>query len=117
VILALIGKKTEFVRTPKYGIKEGTEKWENRKYVASRVEWVTFVELFLAGYMLVAMILSAYYLELAAIPFQAMFFAGFSFIGALSIKHSKVWNEYIRGVSLLWNVIRGKFALQKFRVR
>jgi hypothetical protein len=44
----------------------------------------------------VAMILSAYYLELAAIPFQAMFFAGFSFIGALSIKHSKVWNEYIR---------------------
>jgi len=117
VILALIGKKTEFVRTPKYGIKEGTEKWENRKYVASRVEWVTFVELFLAGYMLVAMILSAYYLELAAIPFQAMFFAGFSFIGALSIKHSKVWNEYIRRVSLLWNVIRGKFALQRFRVR
>ncbi len=113
VILALLGKRTEFVRTPKYGIKSEGEKWETKKYVASRVEWVTFVEIGLAIYMFAGMMLSAYYLELAAIPFQAMFFAGFSFIGALSIKHSKIWSEYSRRLQIAWNLFKGKFAYRK----
>ncbi|MCS7229010.1 MAG: glycosyltransferase family 2 protein [Candidatus Kryptonium sp.] len=110
VILALLRKRTEFVRTPKYGIKSEGEQWEMKKYVASRVEWVTYVEILLALYMFVGMMLSAYYLELAAIPFQAMFFAGFLFIGVLSVKHSKVWNEYAKKLYPVWNLIKGKFA-------
>lgn len=119
VILALLGKKTEFVRTPKYGVEDRQEQWEIKKYVASRVEWVTFVELGLAVYMFVGMMISAYYLELAAIPFQAMFFAGFSFIGVLSIKHSKMWKEYAWKLALVWNIIKGKgaydFETRKFK--
>jgi len=117
VILALLRKKTEFVRTPKYGIESEEEKWETKKYVASRVEWVTYVEILLALYMFAGMMISVYYLELAAIPFQVMFFAGFSFIGILSIKHSKVWNEYVVKLYLIWNIIRGKFIYKSSNVR
>ncbi len=110
VILALLGRKTEFVRTPKYGVEGEHGEWKTKKYVASRVEWVAFVELGLALYMFAGMMLSVYYLELAAIPFQSMFFIGFLFVGMLSIKHSKVWSEYKRQATLAWDIIKGKFA-------
>ena len=117
VILALLREKTEFVRTPKYGLIGTEEKWETKRYVASRVEWVTYVEILLAIYMLIGMMISVYYLELAALPFQMMFFAGFSFIGVLSVRHSRIWNEYVGKVKLALNIIKNKFAYRTLNLK
>ncbi|MFN3134810.1 MAG: cellulose synthase family protein [Candidatus Kryptonium sp.] len=117
VILALLKEKTEFIRTPKYGLMGAKEKWETKRYVASRVEWVTYVEILLAIYMFIGMMISVYYLELAALPFQMMFFAGFSFIGILSVKHSRIWNEYVRKVKLALNIIKERFAYRTLNLK
>ena len=45
VIEAIIGKQTEFVRTPKYRLEAGEEGWEGKKYVRRRAGWIPFVEL------------------------------------------------------------------------
>jgi cellulose synthase/poly-beta-1,6-N-acetylglucosamine synthase-like glycosyltransferase len=115
VILALIGKRTEFIRTPKYKIEGGGENWAGKKYIASRANWTTIVEFCLSMYMLGGVALSTYYLEFAAIPFQMMFFFGFGFISILSVKHSKVWLEYSKKVEVIVNILKGKYISDNVR--
>ena len=52
VIEAIVGKQTEFVRTPKYRLEAREEGWEGKKYVRRRAGWIPIVELCLAGYFL-----------------------------------------------------------------
>ncbi len=117
VVLALLGKRSEFVRTPKYGIEKAQENWKAKKYVSSRVEWVTYAEISLAIYMFFGVMISAYYLELAALPFQMMFFAGFSFIGVLSLRHSRIWNEYAERIRLVMSIIKNRFAYKTLNLK
>lgn len=88
VFEGLIKKRSEFVRTPKYGTAGEKESWRKKKYVPLKVSWVVFVELALALYCFFGVISSLYYLEIAAVPFQLLYFLGFSFVSALSIKHA-----------------------------
>lgn len=90
VFEGLIKKKSEFVRTPKYGTAGKKDSWRKKKYVPLKVSWVVFVELALALYCFFGVISSLYYLEIAAVPFQLLYFLGFSFVSALSIKHAFV---------------------------
>jgi predicted membrane channel-forming protein YqfA (hemolysin III family) len=46
------------------------------------------VELILALYCLFGVVSSIYFLEIAAVPFQLMFFLGFGFVGVMSLKHA-----------------------------
>ncbi|OGU60827.1 MAG: glycosyl transferase family 2 [Ignavibacteria bacterium GWF2_33_9] len=88
VLEALIGKKTGFVRTPKAGIigKDPVQKVKSAK--RSKINKTVIFELGLAAYFLVGLIISAYYLEIAAIPFQLMFLLGFGSVGYLSLKQA-----------------------------
>jgi len=88
VFEGLIKKRSEFVRTPKYGTAGKKNSWLKKKYVPLKVSWVVFVELALALYCFFGVISSLYYLEIAAVPFQLLYFLGFSFVSALSIKHA-----------------------------
>jgi hypothetical protein len=88
VFEGLIKKQSEFVRTPKYGTAGKKDFWLRKKYVPLKVSWVVFVELALALYCFFGVISSLYYLEIAAVPFQLLYFLGFSFVSALSIKHA-----------------------------
>ncbi len=81
-------KRSEFIRTPKYRIEEKSDSWIEKKYVPIRLDWVNIVEVLLAVYCFFGVISSFYYLELAAVPFQLLYFLGFSFVSILSIKHA-----------------------------
>jgi cellulose synthase/poly-beta-1,6-N-acetylglucosamine synthase-like glycosyltransferase len=84
---AFIGKKSAFVRTPKTGSAPATA--TTKKYFSKlKVSSVVVVELLFALYFLFGIGLSIYYLEIAAIPFQIMFLAGFGSIGILSLKNA-----------------------------
>ncbi len=88
VLEALINKKTGFERTPKYNIEGEKDQWKNKKYVQKRIHWTVIIELLLAVYYVVGIAISAYYLEIAAIPFQLMFLLGFGTVGWMSLRHA-----------------------------
>lgn len=88
VVEALIGKKSGFVRTPKAGIIGKTANANNVIKQKKKIHATAIFELFLALYFIVGMGISLYYLEIAALPFQFMFFLGFGSVGYLSLKEA-----------------------------
>ena len=88
VFEGLFKKKSEFIRTPKYRIEGKADSWLEKKYLPAKLDWVVLVEILLAVYCFFGVISSLYYLEIAAAPFQLLYFLGFAFVSALSIKHA-----------------------------
>jgi cellulose synthase/poly-beta-1,6-N-acetylglucosamine synthase-like glycosyltransferase len=89
VLEALFNKKSEFVRTPKFKVeKSGDTSWQSNKYKSKKINRTAFVELAFAAYFFVGICISLWCMEIAAIPFQLMFFLGFGTIGFLSVRHA-----------------------------
>lgn len=88
VFEALINKKTEFARTPKYRIVDNTDEWKSKKYVQKKIKPVVLFELLLTVYYIIGIAISIYFLEIAAIPFQLLFLLGFGTVGILSLRHA-----------------------------
>lgn len=88
VFEGLFRRKSEFIRTPKYRIEQKEDTWLRKRYAPSTISWVVGVEALLAVYCFFGVISSLYYLEIAAIPFQLLYFAGFTFVSTLSIRHA-----------------------------
>ncbi len=90
VLEGLFKRKSEFVRTPKYNIKNKKDSWTDKKYVPVKISSTVVVEIILAVYCLFGVVSSLYFLEFAAVPFQLLFLLGFTFTSVLSIKHAFV---------------------------
>lgn len=89
VFEALFKRRSEFVRTPKYRIEQKKDLWQSKKkYTQAKLDWVVLAEVLLALYCLFGVVSSIYFLEIAAVPFQLLYFLGFAFVSALSIKHA-----------------------------
>lgn len=88
VIEGLLNRKSEFVRTPKFRVESEKDSWMGKKYLNRKVGFSVIVEALLAVYCLIGVISSIYFMELAAIPFQLLFFLGFAFVSITSIKHA-----------------------------
>lgn len=88
VIEGLFKRKSDFVRTPKYSIQEKKDSWLDKKYVPIKFSWTVLVEIALAIYCLFGVVSSLYYLEIAAVPFQLLFFMGFGFVSYLSVRQA-----------------------------
>jgi cellulose synthase/poly-beta-1,6-N-acetylglucosamine synthase-like glycosyltransferase len=87
VVEGLLNKKTEFTRTPKFSLVNKDGSWKDKKYAKTKVNYSVIFEFLLAIYCFFGIILALYFLEIAAVPFQLMFFIGFGCISFLSIKH------------------------------
>lgn len=90
VLEGLFKKKSEFVRTPKYSIKDKKDSWTDKKYVPMKISSTVVIEIILAVYCLFGVASSLYFLEIAAVPFQLLFFLGFTFVSVMSLKHAWV---------------------------
>jgi cellulose synthase/poly-beta-1,6-N-acetylglucosamine synthase-like glycosyltransferase len=88
VIEGLFRKKSEFVRTPKYSIKDKKDSWTGKRYAPVKISSTVIIELVLALYCFFGVVSSLYFLEIAAVPFQLLFFLGFTFVSAMSLKHA-----------------------------
>ena len=95
VIEGLLSRKTEFVRTPKFKVVSNKDSWIGKKYSSlpsnksgKKIGLSVYVELIMAIYCLVGIGSSIYFAEIAALPFQILFFMGFFFVSILSIKHA-----------------------------
>ncbi len=90
VIEGLFKKKSEFVRTPKYNIMGKNDSWIDKNYVPLKINSTVVVEMLLAIYCLFGVASSIYFLEIAAVPFQLLFFLGFTWVSIMSLKHAWV---------------------------
>ncbi len=90
VIEGLMNRKSEFVRTPKYGGTGKQGSWADKRYTQRKMNWVSIAEFVLALYCLAGIIMSIVDLEIAAIPFQLLYFAGFGTISYLSIREALI---------------------------
>jgi cellulose synthase/poly-beta-1,6-N-acetylglucosamine synthase-like glycosyltransferase len=90
VFEGLFRKKSEFIRTPKFAIEGKKDTWVKNKYTArkKKFDWVVAIEIILAVYCFFGVISSLYYLEIASVPFQLLYFTGFACVSWLSIRHT-----------------------------
>ncbi len=89
VVEGLLSRKSDFIRTPKYKVVGKKDSLIKNKYLSNiKVDSSAFVEMLLAGYCLIGVVASIYFLEIAALPFQLMFFMGFFLVSVLSFKHT-----------------------------
>jgi cellulose synthase/poly-beta-1,6-N-acetylglucosamine synthase-like glycosyltransferase len=85
VLEALLGVKSEFVRTPKYRVEETSDAtWKRKKYKRKR-GLLPLLELGFAIYFLLAITYSARLHMWGTIPFLLLFFFGFGYMGLMSL--------------------------------
>ncbi len=88
VIEGLFKRKSEFVRTPKYGIEGKKQSWQDKKYVPVKFSWTVILEIGLAVYCFLGVMASLYFMEIAAVPFQLLFTLGYGSVAYLSVQQA-----------------------------
>jgi hypothetical protein len=84
VLEALGGRETEFVRTPKHGIRGRLESWSGKKYRSAK-SITPFIELGLAAYFVVAIGVAISHRHYLSVPFLGLFLYGFGYVGWVSL--------------------------------
>ncbi|HKB66888.1 MAG TPA: glycosyltransferase [Pyrinomonadaceae bacterium] len=88
VLEALLGIKSEFVRTPKYQVeKNQDETWKRKKYKRKR-GLLPLLELGFSFYFLLAILYAAHMHMWGTVPFLLLFFFGFGYMGVMSFVQS-----------------------------
>lgn len=87
VIQGYAGKRSPFVRTPKFNIREITDTIFRKKYVAANVPWTTLVEGLLSLYFLSAIILGIWSRNTSMVLFHLLLMIGYGAICYYSVRH------------------------------
>ncbi|HEV8366743.1 MAG TPA: glycosyltransferase family 2 protein, partial [Pyrinomonadaceae bacterium] len=98
VFEALLGVKTDFIRTPKYRVEEMTDAtWKRKKYKRKR-GLLPILELSFAIYFLLAIYYSLRLHMWGTIPFLTLFCFGFGYMGVMSLLQTASGKR----ISALW---------------
>ncbi len=90
VILGMIGKKTPFIRTPKFNVIFNTDRFGANKYLSHKLSGGLLIEILLAIYYSLGIASAVYFVDYGLLPFHLMLFSGFLAISVYSIMHSRV---------------------------
>ncbi len=105
VIEAMVGFKTEFVRTPKYRVEEATdETWKRKKYKRKR-GWLPLLELSFSVYFMLAIVYAVRFSLWGTIPFLSLFCFGYGYMGMMSILQS-IGGRKSKGMTIPMPAIR-----------
>ena len=89
VLEGYIGKKSPFIRTPKFNLTDDkSKKWNANVYLKRSVNPLTILEVLFAFYFLGGIILGFKYEDYGLMPFHLMLFLGFGYVSLYSIAHS-----------------------------
>ncbi len=80
-----LGKRSEFVRTPKFNMKNLGDTWKDNKYINKNLSTNTFVEAFLMCYFAFALYSGYHLQDFGLAIFHSMLFFGFAFVFFKSI--------------------------------
>jgi len=87
VIQGWIGKKSAFIRTPKFNIKGVSDSWSKKSYLASKITWTTVFEGIFALYFMAAVALGFWMQNYTFIIFHMLLMIGYSTIFYYTLKH------------------------------
>lgn len=90
VLQGYIGKKSPFIRTPKFNIKNLKDKVSKNDYLSKKIPLTTFFEGLLALYFIIAIVLSIHAGNTTFLLFHCMLAIGYSTICFYSIKHLRI---------------------------
>ena len=85
VIEGHLGKRSEFVRTPKFNINNITDSWKGNRYLATKLSPNMVIELLLMFYFLFGMYSAVPLDDFGLFPFHFMLFLGFGFVFVKSL--------------------------------
>lgn len=88
VIEGYIGRKSPFIRTPKFNIHQNKINWKSNEYVKKAFQPITLLEGLLAIYALFGIVEGVKIYDFSLIPFHVMLFIGFGSIFFYSLNHS-----------------------------
>lgn len=83
------GKRSAFIRTPKFAIESRKGTWKNKVYRASGVSKLTLLEAALAGYFVFGIVFGVVHSEFGLLPFHLMLAFGFGFVAIQSVRHTR----------------------------
>nr|WP_315166446.1 glycosyltransferase family 2 protein [uncultured Flavobacterium sp.] len=89
VLEGLRGKKSEFIRTPKFNIEALKEKWKDNIYISKSISKNTIIEAFLVLYFLFGLYSGYKFNDFTLYPFHLMLLFGFGFVLVKSIADTK----------------------------
>lgn len=85
---AVLGKKNEFLRTPKYGIIKNTDDWRDKAYNLPFTK-TTLLEIFFGIYGILGILISIFSNNPVFAPIIGIQTVGFFFIAYMSLSHSR----------------------------
>ena len=85
---AVLGKKNEFLRTPKYGIVTKSDDWRNKAYNLPFTQ-TTLLEIFFGVYGIMGIFISIFSNNPIFVPIIALQTIGFFFIAYMSLSHTR----------------------------
>ncbi|MCG8577644.1 MAG: glycosyltransferase family 2 protein [Flavobacteriales bacterium] len=85
-----IGKKSPFVRTPKFNINSKKDQWEGNKYNIKKIGLMTYLEGGFLLYILQSIYVSIVYKDFGILPFLIFLAIGYSIVFINSLFH---WNR------------------------
>ena len=86
VLEGLLGKKSEFIRTPKFNIEALKEKWKENIYISKTISKNTIIEGLLVLYFLFGLYTGFKLNDFALFPLHLMLLFGFSYVFVQSLK-------------------------------
>ncbi|MEE8255509.1 MAG: cellulose synthase family protein [Nitrosopumilaceae archaeon] len=92
---AVLGKKNEFLRTPKYGIIKKTDDWRDKAYNLPFTK-TTLLEIFFGIYGIMGIFIAIFSNNPIFVPIIALHVIGFFYISFQSISHSRFKRDKLR---------------------
>jgi hypothetical protein len=84
VLEAVFNHRSDFIRTPKYGVRNSRDRWTRNKYYALR-GLIPYLELAYGAYFSVVLVQAIDHEQWSLIPFVFIFQAGFLYVGLMSL--------------------------------
>ena len=85
VLEGLIGRKTPFIRTPKFNLALG-ESWKRNSYITTRINWLTIMEGVLFLYFVFGIVVGLQLEDSGLLFFHIMLAMGFGSVFYYSIR-------------------------------
>ncbi|MFZ0485252.1 MAG: glycosyltransferase [Desulfobacterales bacterium] len=86
ILEALFGIKSDFIRTPKYGIQRRQDGWKDKRYYIP-LNFISIIEFFMGIYSLIGLFMFLFFSRYLISPFLFIYSAGFFYVFFLSVKH------------------------------
>ncbi|MBA3285629.1 MAG: histidine kinase, partial [Nitrosopumilus sp.] len=89
------GRKTPFIRTPKFNITNNSDSWKNNKYITRQINLLTITEGLLSFYFLFAVVKAFHIGDYGLLPFHILLTFGFATVCYYSVFQSKMITKTI----------------------